>query len=69
CRLPLTDISGTRYDALLNQLRIPPLATVMLLPMAASGYLVSQLGYTNFFLLNTICAFFCLLGIFLLRRP
>ena len=69
CRLPLTDISGTRYDALLNQLRIPPLAAVMLLPMAASGYLVSQLGYTNFFLFNTICAFFCLLGIFVLRRP
>lgn len=69
CRFPLCDISEVRYDTMLNMLRIPPFAAAMLMPMAVSGWLVTQLGYANFFLFNTVCAIFCLLGIFILRRP
>ena len=40
----------------------------MIVPMAVSGWLVQQLGYNSFFLVNALSAPVCLLGIYLLKR-
>lgn len=45
-------ISGERYRNTINYLYIPLISFVMLLPMAASGWLVSVFGFLHFFLLN-----------------
>lgn len=68
CRLPLAYISGVRYRSTLNLLRVSPFAAAMLLPMAVSGWLVVQMGYTFFFIFSAVCALFSLLGVFLLRH-
>lgn len=67
CRMPLSMISGERYRNCANLLSVPLVATCMLLPMIASGILVSQLGYHHFFLLNTLIAPICWIVIFILR--
>ena len=68
CRLPVSAISGARYRNTINMLQIPLVSAALLLPMAASGWLVSQLGFSSFFLLNALSAPLCLLGISILRR-
>ena len=40
----------------------------MIVPMALSGWLVEQLGYNTYFLVNALSAPVCLLGVYLLRR-
>jgi len=67
CRVPLSMISGERYRNCANLLSVPLVATCMLLPMIASGILVSQLGYHRFFLLNTLSAPICWIPILILR--
>ena len=59
CRVPLSMISGERYRNCANLLSVPLVATCMLLPMMASGWLVSWLGYHQFFLVNTLSAPIC----------
>jgi len=59
CRIPLAKISGERYRNCANLLSVPLIATCMLLPMMASGWLVSWLGYHQFFLVNTLTAPIC----------
>lgn len=49
-------ISGNRYRNTINFLYIPLLVSVMLLPIAASGWLVGMLGFRLFFLINTLTA-------------
>ena len=68
CRLPISAISGTRYRNTINMLQIPLVSAAMLVPMAMSGWLVEQLGYNTYFLVNALSAPVCLLLIFLLRR-
>lgn len=68
CRLPLSIISGERYRNCGNLLSVPLIAACMLLPMIASGILVSWLGYHQFFLINTLSAPICWLLIWLLRK-
>lgn len=68
CRIPLAMISGERYRNCANLLSVPLIATCMLLPLMASGWLVSWLGYHQFFLLNTLTAPICWLLIKLVRR-
>ena len=67
CRVPLSMVSGERYRNCANLLSVPLIATCMLLPMMASGWLVSWLGYHQFFLLNTLSAPVCWLLVFVLR--
>ena len=67
CRVPLSMISGERYRNCANLLSVPLVATCMLLPMIASGILVSQLGYHHFFLLNTLIAPICWIIIWVLH--
>ena len=67
CRVPLSLISGERYRNCANLLSVPLVATCMLLPMIASGALVSWLGYHRFFLLNTLIAPICWIIIWVLR--
>lgn len=49
-------ISGERYRSTINYLYIPLVSMVMLLPMAASGWLVTRLGFHDFFLADTLLA-------------
>ena len=67
CRVPLSLISGERYRNCANLLSVPLVATCMLLPMIASGILISQLGYQKFFLLNTLSAPICWILIWVLH--
>ena len=67
CRLPISAISGIRYRNTINMLQIPLVSAAMFVPMAISGWLVEQLGYNTYFLVNALSAPICLLGIFLLR--
>ena len=67
CRIPLRIISGERYRNCANLLSVPLVATCMLLPMIASGALVSWLGYHQFFLMNALSAPVCWIIIWVLR--
>lgn len=49
-------VSEQRYINSINYLYIPLVASVMFLPMMASGWLVTQLGFRLFFIVNTACA-------------
>ena len=68
CRLPISAISGTRYRNTINMLQIPLVSAAMIVPMAVSGWMVEQLGYNTYFLVNALSAPVCLLGVYLLRR-
>ncbi|MCR5850052.1 MAG: hypothetical protein K6G92_04995 [Bacteroidaceae bacterium] len=68
CRLPISTISGPRYRNTINMLQIPLVSAAMIVPMALSGWLVEQLGYNTYFLVNALSAPVSLLGIYLLRR-
>ena len=68
CRLPISAISGTRYRNTIIMLQIPLVSAPMIVPMALSGWMVEQLGYNTYFLVNALSAPVCLLGIYLLRR-
>lgn len=69
CRLPISDISGVRYRNTINMLQIPLVSAALFVPMAVSGWMVEQLGFGSYFLLNALSAPLCLFGVFLLRRP
>ena len=49
-------ISGERYRNTINYLYIPLVATVMIAPIAASGWLVQRLGFAQFFAVDALCA-------------
>ena len=68
CRLPISAISGARYRNTINMLQIPVVSAALFIPMAISGWLVEQLGFDTYFLVNALCAPVCLLGVILLRR-
>lgn len=68
CRLPVSAISGARYRNTINMLQIPLVSAAMLLPMAISGWMVEQMGFNNYFLVNALSAPVCLFGIYLLKR-
>jgi len=68
CRLPISSISGARYNGTVNMLQIPLVSAALLVPMAVSGWMVEQLGYDTYFLVNVLSAPLCLLGVFFLRR-
>ena len=68
CRLPIRAISGTRYRDTVSMLQIPLVSAVMIVPMAVSGWMVEQLGYGTYFLINALAAPVCLLSVFFLRR-
>lgn len=68
CRLPISAISGNRYRSTINMLQIPIVAAALFVPMAVSGWMVEQLGYETYFLVNALTAPVCLLGVWLLRK-
>jgi len=47
-------ISGERYRNTINYLYIPMVATVFLIPMAISGWLVTELGFRLFFIFDAL---------------
>ena len=67
CRLPVSAISGARYRNTINMLHIPLVSSALIVPMAISGWLVEQLGFSTYFLINALSAPLCLLSIFLLK--
>ena len=68
CRHPISTISGTRYRYTINMLQIPLVSAAMIVPMAASGWMVERLGYHGFFLVDALSAPVCLALVCLLRR-
>jgi PAT family beta-lactamase induction signal transducer AmpG len=68
CRLPISIISGARYRNTINMLQIPLVSAAMIVPMAISGWLVEQMGFSSYFIMNALSAPFCLLGILLLKH-
>ena len=68
CRLLVSAISGIRYHNTINMLQIPIVSAALFIPMALSGWLVEQLGYNTYFLVNALTAPVCLLGVWLLRQ-
>ncbi len=47
-------------------LRVPIVAMCMLVPMAVSGWLVEQMGFRNFYVMNTLCGIIPVLTVLLL---
>ena len=68
CRPPVSTISGARYRNTINMLQIPLVSAALFVPMAISGWMIEQLGYGTFFLINALSAPVCLLGVFLIRK-
>ncbi len=56
CYALASGLSGNRYSRSTNLLHLPVVAGCMLVPMAASGWLTSVLGYRLFFLIDTLSA-------------
>ena len=61
-------ISGERYRNTINVLYIPLVATVMLPAMALSGWMVSELGFRTFFLIDVLTAPVAWLFLYIMRR-
>ena len=68
CRLPISAISGFRYRNTINMLQIPLVSAALFVPMAVSGWMVEQLGYGTYFLVNALSAPICLLLVLLLHN-
>lgn len=51
CRVYVPYISEQRYRNVTNFLYLPMVASLMVVPMAVSGWLCSELGYSTFFML------------------
>lgn len=49
-------ISGERYRNTVNYLYIPLVASTMLIPMSLSGWIETELGFSTFFTVNSLCA-------------
>ncbi len=56
CTFFVRYISGERYRNTINYLYVPLVATVMLVPLSLSGWLVDQLGFRTFFLIDVVSA-------------
>lgn len=56
CRKYIEGISGERYQNAVNPLYIPIISLCILLPMIASGFLLEKMSFTQFFLLDALCA-------------
>lgn len=50
CRVYVPYISGQRYRNITNFLYLPMVASLMVVPMAVSGWLCTELGYQTFFI-------------------
>ncbi|MBR1668474.1 MAG: hypothetical protein IJ693_09370 [Bacteroidaceae bacterium] len=55
CHLYVPYISDQRYRNTTNFLYVPMVASLMIAPMALSGWLSTALGYSTFFTLCTLC--------------
>lgn len=56
CRALVQNISGNRYRNTVNLLYVPLISLCMIVPMASSGWMVQQLGYSRFFLIDVFTA-------------
>lgn len=56
CHPLIQEISGERYRNTINYLYVPLVASVMILPMMVSGWMVKWMGFQYFFLLDSFCA-------------
>lgn len=57
CLVFVRYISGERYRSTINYLYVPLVSLVMLVPVAVSGWLVSQVGFRTYFLLAMLLTF------------
>jgi len=56
CHPLVREISGERYRNTINYLYVPLVASVMILPMLLSGWMIGWLGFQTFFLIDSLCA-------------
>lgn len=56
CRVYVSYISGQRYRNMTNFLYLPMVASLMIVPMAVSGWVCTALGYSTFFTLTAAVA-------------
>ena len=68
CHPFVQEISGGRYRNTINYLYVPLVATVMIVPMLLSGWMVECLGFGRFFLLDALTAPVAWLVLVLCRR-
>ena len=61
----IENISGERYQNVVNPLYIPVISLCLLLPMALSGFLLERMSYEHFFLMDALCAPIAWIGILL----
>ncbi len=68
CMFFVRYISGERYRNTINYLYVPLIATVMLPPLMLSGWMVGQLGFRTFFLVDTLSALVAWIFLYLLTK-
>ena len=68
CHEFVREISGERYRNTINFLYVPLVASVMILPMIMSGWMIGWLGYKWFFLIDVCCAPLAWISVYLLNR-
>ena len=66
CRIPVRQISGEQYRNSIDILSIPIISACMIIPMAISGLLSTQLGYKTYFMMDLMTAPGGWLGAYLL---
>lgn len=56
CMMFISYLSGNRYSSIVNYVHVPMVAGLMLLPIMLSGWLVTELGYSDYFVFSTLLA-------------
>jgi MFS family permease len=56
CMMFISYLSGNRYRSIVNYIHVPMVAGLMLVPIMLSGWLVTKLGYSDYFFFSTLLA-------------
>ena len=56
CMMFISYLSGNRYGSIVNYIHVPMVAGLMLVPIMLSGWLVTKLGYSDYFFFSTLLA-------------
>ena len=56
CMMFISYLSGNRYSSIVNYIHVPMVAGLMLVPIMLSGWLVTELGYSDYFVFSTLLA-------------
>ena len=56
CMMFISYLSGNRYSSIVNYIHVPMVAGLMLVPIMLSGWLVTKLGYSDYFVFSMLLA-------------